>query len=102
EGLNARIRRFEETLAEALGGVDVKALSAEVQALRGDAVRVADLEREIALLSAENKRLSAAVGALSANGQETTVLGKRDAVAPAAKGRTPGRTPTARSRSKTT
>ena len=102
EGLNARIRRFEETLGEALGGVDVKALSAEVQALRGEAVRVADLEREIAHLSAENKRLSAAVGALSANGQETTVLGKRDAVAPAAKGRTPARTPAARSRSKTT
>jgi polyhydroxyalkanoate synthesis regulator phasin len=102
EGLNARIRRFEETLGEALGGVDVKALSAEVQALRGEAVRVADLEREIALLSAENKRLSAAVGALSANGQETTVLGKRDAVAPAPKGRRPARTPAARSRSKTT
>jgi len=102
EGLNARIRRFEETLGEALGGVDVKALSAEVQSLRGEAVRVADLEREIALLSAENKRLSAAVGALSANGQETTVLGKRDAVASAAKGRTPARTPAARSRSKTT
>ena len=100
EGLNTSIRRFEETLGEA--GVDVKALSAEVQALRGEAVRVADLEREIAHLSAENKRLSAAVGALSANGQETTVLGKRDAVAPAAKGRTPARTPTARSRSKTT
>jgi len=102
DGLNARIRRFEETLGEALGGVDVKVLSAEVQALRGEAVRVADLEREIALLSAENKRLSAAVGALSANGQETTALGKRDAAAPAAKGRTPARTPAARSRSKTT
>ena len=102
EGLNARIRRFEETLGEALGGVDVKALSAEVQALRGEAVRVADLEREIAHLSAENKRLSVAVGALSANGQKTTVIGKRDAVAPAAKGRTPARTPAARSRSKTT
>ncbi|MGQ0592055.1 MAG: class III poly(R)-hydroxyalkanoic acid synthase subunit PhaE [Gammaproteobacteria bacterium] len=102
EGLNARMRRFEETLGEALGGVDVKALSAEVQALRGDAARVADLERKIALLSAENKRMSAAVGALSANGQETTVLGKRDDTAPAAKGRTPGRTPATRSRSKTT
>ena len=100
EGLNARIRRFEETLGEALGGVDVKALSAEVQALRGEAVRVADLEREIRILSAENKRLSVAVGALSANNQETTVLG-RDAVAPTAKGRTPARTPAAR-RSKTT
>jgi poly[(R)-3-hydroxyalkanoate] polymerase subunit PhaE len=98
EGLNARIRRFEETLGEALGGVDVKALSAEVQALRGEAVRVADLERKIALLSADNKRLSAAVGPPSA----TTVLGKRDAVAPAAKRRTPARTPATRSRSKTT
>jgi polyhydroxyalkanoate synthase subunit PhaE len=102
DGLNTSIRRFEETLGEALGGVDVKALSAEVQALRGEAVRVADLEREIALLSADNKRLSAAVGALSANGQETTVLGKRDDAAPAAKRRTPARTPAARSRSKIT
>jgi hypothetical protein len=102
DGLNTSIRRFEETMGEALGGVDVKALSAEVQALRGEAVRVADLEREIALLSAENKRLSAAVGALSANGQETTVLGKRDDAAPAAKRRTPARTPAARSRSKIT
>ncbi|MCA1853388.1 MAG: class III poly(R)-hydroxyalkanoic acid synthase subunit PhaE [Beggiatoa sp.] len=102
DGLNTSIRRFEETLGEALGGVDVKALSAEVQALRGDALRVADLEREIALLSADNKRLSAAVGALSANGQETTVLGKRDDAAPAAKGRRPARTPATRSRSKIT
>jgi class III poly(R)-hydroxyalkanoic acid synthase PhaE subunit len=102
DGLNTSIRRFEEALGEALGGVDVKALSAEVQALRGDALRVVDLEREIALLRADNKRLSAVVEALSANGQETTVLGKRDAVAPGAKGRRPARTPAARSRSKTT
>jgi polyhydroxyalkanoate synthase subunit PhaE len=102
DGLNARIRRFEEALGEALGGVDVKALSAEVQALRGDALRVADLEREIALLSADNKRLSVAVEALSTNGQETTVLGKREAAAPAAKGGTPARTPAMRSRTKTT
>jgi hypothetical protein len=102
DGLNMSLRRFEETLGEALGGVDVKALSAEVQALRGEAVRVADLEREIALLSADNKRLSAAVGALSANGQETTVLGKRDDAAPAAKRRTPAQRPATRSRSKIT
>jgi hypothetical protein len=53
-------------------------------------------------LRADNKRLSAVVGALSANGQETTVLGKRDAVAPGAKGRRPARTPAMRSRSKIT
>ncbi len=106
EGLSARIRRVEETLEESLSreaqaGGDVQTLRAEVQALRGDALRVADLERELDSLRADHKRLSAAVGALSANGQETP-LGPRPDVAPPARSRAPaGPGRATRSRSKT-
>ncbi len=115
-GLGARVRHVEDVLGETLGGVDVKALRAEVEALRGDAARMADLAREIELLRADNTRLSAALAALSANagaandgaanGGEKRV-GQGRAVGPAVRVRTPAANTTraaraTRSRSKTT
>jgi class III poly(R)-hydroxyalkanoic acid synthase PhaE subunit len=97
---NARIRRVEETLADTLGGVDVKGLGAELKALRNESARIADLTREMSVLGAENKRLSALVAALAANGEENPA--PRAAIAPAAKRPvTPARVPASRSRTKT-